>query len=50
MSKILSLTLCPENAAFDDSINNHICMELNSSDIKTSQWKILKNQLTQERM
>ena len=45
MSNILSLTLSPENAAFDDSINNHICKELNSSDIKPSQWKILKKSI-----
>ncbi|MGB1306727.1 MAG: NAD(P)/FAD-dependent oxidoreductase, partial [Flavobacteriales bacterium] len=45
MSKILSLTLSPENAAFDDSINNHICKELNASDIEPSQWKILKKSI-----
>ena len=45
MSKILSLTLSPENAAFDDSINNHICKELNANNIEPSQWKILKKSI-----
>ena len=43
MSKILSLTLNPEIAAFDDSINNHISKEFN--DIEFSKWKILKKSI-----
>ena len=45
MSKILSLTLSPENAAFDDSINNHICKELKSSYVEPHQWRILKKSI-----
>ena len=45
MSKIISLTLSPEDAAFNDSINNHICKELNSSDVEPSKWKILKKSI-----
>ena len=45
MSKILSLTLSPENAAFDDSINNHICKELKSSYVEPYQWRILKKSI-----
>ena len=33
MSKILSITLSPEDAAFDDSINKYICKELNSNEV-----------------
>ena len=45
MSKILSLTLSPEDAAFEESINKHICKELNSNNIDTSRWKILKKSI-----
>lgn len=45
MSKILSITLSPEDAAFDDSINKYICKELNSNDIEPSNWRILKKSI-----
>tara|TARA_B100000513_G_scaffold157130_1_gene75132 strand:- start:150 stop:1688 length:1539 start_codon:yes stop_codon:yes gene_type:complete len=45
MCKILSLSLSPEVAAFDESINNRIGKELNSNDIEPSHWKILKKSI-----
>lgn len=45
MCKILSLSLSPEVAAFDESINNRIRKELNSNDIEPSHWKILKKSI-----
>ena len=45
MSKILSLTLNPEDAAFDESINKHVSKELNSKSIEPSNWKILKKSI-----
>jgi uncharacterized FAD-dependent dehydrogenase len=45
MSKILSLTLSPEDAAFDESINKHINKKLNSNEIELSNWKILKKSI-----
>jgi uncharacterized FAD-dependent dehydrogenase len=45
MSKILSLTLSPEDAAFDESINKHVSKELNSDEIELSDWRILKKSI-----
>ena len=46
MSKIISITLNPEDAAFDENINNHIIKQIKLKVISNpSQWKILKKSI-----
>ena len=45
MSKIISIKLNPEDAAFDENINRNIIKQTNKSDISPSQWKILKKSI-----
>ena len=45
MSKILTLSLSPEDAAFDESINKFIKNKLNSNTIEPCNWKILKKSI-----
>ena len=45
MSKILSLTLSPEDAALDESINKYVSKELNSDEVRLSDWRVLKKSI-----
>ena len=49
MSKIISINLSPEEAAFNETINENLIKQTNKNDIIPSQWKILKNQLMLEK-
>ncbi len=45
MSKIISINLSPEEAAFDETINKNIINQTNKNDISPSRWKILKKSI-----
>ena len=45
MSKVITLSLNPIDANFDESINDFICKKLNSKNIKVENWKILKKSI-----
>ena len=45
MKKLLTLSLSPEDAAFDDSINKFINKKLNSKSIELNNWRILKKSI-----
>ena len=45
MSKVITLSLNPIDANFDESINDFICKKLNSKNIKEKNWKILKKSI-----
>ncbi|MAZ55271.1 MAG: FAD-binding protein [Flavobacteriales bacterium] len=45
MSKVITLSLNPIDANFDESINDFICKKLNSKNIKVDNWKILKKSI-----
>ncbi len=45
MSKVITLSLNPIDANFDESINDFICKKLNSKNIKEENWRILKKSI-----
>ena len=45
MSKIISINLSPEEAAFNETINKNLIKQTNKNDIIPSQWKILKKSI-----
>ena len=45
MSKVITLSLNPIDANFDESINDFICKKLNSKNIKKENWRILKKSI-----
>lgn len=45
MSKVITLSLNPIDANFDESINDFICKKLNSKNIKVDNWRILKKSI-----
>tara|TARA_Y100000991_G_C21967735_1_gene347758 strand:- start:415 stop:1953 length:1539 start_codon:yes stop_codon:yes gene_type:complete len=45
MSKVITLSLNPIDANFDESINKYVCKKLNSKNIKLDNWKILKKSI-----